>query len=445
MFCKLCQCDKEASAFYASNQSRCKSCVKASASSYRQQNLEKVRAYDRMRASQPHRDCGAILHGNSPLSDQITFAEDELATFAARLRATAMAEPGWQMVPIEPTDEMEAAAENDYEERGETFPDWKSKYRAMLAAAPTPHPCNPEDAQTEALLMQDENSGRDGRRYNEWHASRPDARLNAREAAAALPPAVGAEASDMRDRLQRQCSAWGAYWRASDAHGVEITKPQAVELLQDALGVEVEIKDAALRNSEAPAAAQGSSQPVDDNSAPTKDEAPKGDSVADTALIADFVHDFEVEGDGMCSYRPDDGERGLIQKAITAFVEHLRWLNTKECALCREGGGVYNRDCRGCAARAPAYIQGFSMIAPLAAQHASAPPAAPAGVDAKAVLAELIEACDAQDDWRMAHPALRQHLSLEEAQRIGERVDKAWQSARALATPQAGQAGGKSS
>lgn len=43
----------------------------------------------------------------------------------------------------------------------------------MMASAPDP------------MLMQDENSGRDGRRYNEWHASRPDARLNAREAAAA--------------------------------------------------------------------------------------------------------------------------------------------------------------------------------------------------------------------------------------------------------------------
>lgn len=40
------------------------------------------------------------------------------------------------------------------------------------------------------MLLQDENSGREGRRYNEWHASRPDAKLNAREAAAALasPP-----------------------------------------------------------------------------------------------------------------------------------------------------------------------------------------------------------------------------------------------------------------
>lgn len=43
-----------------------------------------------------------------------------------------------------------------------------------------------EAAPVAPLLMQDENSGRDGRRYNEWHASRPDARLNAREAAAAM-------------------------------------------------------------------------------------------------------------------------------------------------------------------------------------------------------------------------------------------------------------------
>lgn len=40
------------------------------------------------------------------------------------------------------------------------------------------------------LLLQDENSGRDGRRYNEWHASRPDAGLNAREAAEAVRAAA---------------------------------------------------------------------------------------------------------------------------------------------------------------------------------------------------------------------------------------------------------------
>lgn len=48
---------------------------------------------------------------------------------------------------------------------------------------------------------------------------------------------------DLRDKLQRQCTTWGAYWRASDAHGVELTKDQAIELLRTALNVEVEIKD----------------------------------------------------------------------------------------------------------------------------------------------------------------------------------------------------------
>lgn len=33
------------------------------------------------------------------------------------------------------------------------------------------------------LLLQDENSGREGRRYNEWHASRLNARQHARDAA----------------------------------------------------------------------------------------------------------------------------------------------------------------------------------------------------------------------------------------------------------------------
>lgn len=47
----------------------------------------------------------------------------------------------------------------------------------------------------------------------------------------------------LRVELQKMCSAWGAYWRGSDAHGVELTTEQAVDLLQSALNVEVEIKD----------------------------------------------------------------------------------------------------------------------------------------------------------------------------------------------------------
>jgi len=49
----------------------------------------------------------------------------------------------WKLVPVEPTDEMEVAAENDYEQTGATFPRWKSAYAAMLNAAPpapTSHP-----------------------------------------------------------------------------------------------------------------------------------------------------------------------------------------------------------------------------------------------------------------------------------------------------------------
>lgn len=44
-------------------------------------------------------------------------------------------------------------------------------------------PVVPTEEGVGLMLLQDENSGKEGRRYNEWHASRPDARLNAREAA----------------------------------------------------------------------------------------------------------------------------------------------------------------------------------------------------------------------------------------------------------------------
>lgn len=53
-----------------------------------------------------------------------------------------------------------------------------------------------------------------------------------------------------RDRLQQKCSDWGTYWRESDAHGVNLNIGQAIEILQDALGVEVDIYtglDAAIR------------------------------------------------------------------------------------------------------------------------------------------------------------------------------------------------------
>lgn len=48
---------------------------------------------------------------------------------------------------------------------------------------------------------------------------------------------------DLRGSLQKKCYDWGTYWRAADAHGVNLTKEQALEILRDALGVEVEISE----------------------------------------------------------------------------------------------------------------------------------------------------------------------------------------------------------
>lgn len=55
MRCKHCLKEKDASAFYVSNKSRCKECVKESVNAHRQANLEAVRAYDRLRGGMPHR------------------------------------------------------------------------------------------------------------------------------------------------------------------------------------------------------------------------------------------------------------------------------------------------------------------------------------------------------------------------------------------------------
>lgn len=55
MYCNACETEKSAGDFYASNQSRCKECIKASVKNNRQENLERIRAYDRLCGSMPHR------------------------------------------------------------------------------------------------------------------------------------------------------------------------------------------------------------------------------------------------------------------------------------------------------------------------------------------------------------------------------------------------------
>lgn len=58
-------------------------------------------------------------------------------------------------------------------------------------------------------------------------------------------PQQAAPARNLMHELQQKCSDWGVYWRAPDAHGVELTHDQALELLRDALGVEVDWKQTA--------------------------------------------------------------------------------------------------------------------------------------------------------------------------------------------------------
>lgn len=53
-------------------------------------------------------------------------------------------------------------------------------------------------------------------------------------------PKAGIESQEAR---QQKCLDLGfEYWRAPDAHGVTCTPKQAVEFMQEMLGVEVEIK-----------------------------------------------------------------------------------------------------------------------------------------------------------------------------------------------------------
>lgn len=69
-----------------------------------------------------------------------------------------------------------------------------------------------------------------------------DAMAAALSASPAAPEqASGEHPVTLTDVLQKRCYEWGVYWRSSDAHGVKLTTEQALELLRDALGVEVEI------------------------------------------------------------------------------------------------------------------------------------------------------------------------------------------------------------
>lgn len=78
-------CAKPLSEFYKhaamsdGHLNKCKECTKKDASEHRQANLERVRAYDRMRAAQPHR-----------LASSVKYAGQYRKEFPNRARANAM-------------------------------------------------------------------------------------------------------------------------------------------------------------------------------------------------------------------------------------------------------------------------------------------------------------------------------------------------------------------
>lgn len=81
---------------------------------------------------------------------------------------------GWKLVPVKATDEMEAAAENDYGQTGYTFPRWKSHYAAMLNAAPAAPGVSTAEAQPVAWMDPDTqdviSAGRKASWLNEYGA-----------------------------------------------------------------------------------------------------------------------------------------------------------------------------------------------------------------------------------------------------------------------------------
>lgn len=95
-------------------------------------------------------------------------------------------------------------------------------------------------------MDQADNEAFERARYQFRAATHPEtilALLNELEAAAADKKDSTRRWS--REDVQNKAIEHGLkYWRAPDAHGVEGTKQQTIDLLQDLLGVEVEIQDA---------------------------------------------------------------------------------------------------------------------------------------------------------------------------------------------------------
>lgn len=55
MLCKFCNTEKPHDMFYASSKTKCKECTLSAVNKHRKENIERIRSYDRLRGSIPHR------------------------------------------------------------------------------------------------------------------------------------------------------------------------------------------------------------------------------------------------------------------------------------------------------------------------------------------------------------------------------------------------------
>jgi hypothetical protein len=117
--------------------------------------------------------------------------------------------------------------------------------RAAVAPPPPAEPALPNDAIWEELAWSFyDHIAHGDEKHREWLMRETFVWFKARKdrfAAAPSGPPVAEMQPTLTERLRRKCYDWGTYWRAADAHGVVLTHAQAIELLADALGVEVEV------------------------------------------------------------------------------------------------------------------------------------------------------------------------------------------------------------
>lgn len=100
-------------------------------------------------------DCGHSTAISTRLRDRVAERiERHLAAQPTEASCRSTNADGHVLLPFEPTDEMEVAAEDAYEESGSPFPNWKAVYRAMRDASLTTQPtASPEQAEAPWLVV----------------------------------------------------------------------------------------------------------------------------------------------------------------------------------------------------------------------------------------------------------------------------------------------------